>query len=129
MIWKLEFGNNLTRKDSEKGRKVKKREKIVKKDENSRVFETFIYFKQYIPLPLNIGNWDLILMNLGTVLWHEYMAFMISKETENLQGCEEIKFAFLIITNQVSNLSKLNQNHLSGFLSQKYVLLYRNIKD
>ena len=52
----------------------------------------------------------------GFVTLQEYMAFMISKETENVQSSEEIENAFRAITNQerdyvtkeelYSNLSK-----------------------
>ena len=37
----------------------------------------------------------------GFVTLQEYMAFMISKETENVQSSEEIELAFRAITNQV----------------------------
>jgi len=35
------------------------------------------------------------------VTLQEYMAFMISKETENVQSSEEIEMAFRAITSQV----------------------------
>jgi hypothetical protein len=41
----------------------------------------------------------------GFVTLQEYMAFMISKETENVQSSEEIEMAFRAITSQV--LTKL----------------------
>jgi spectrin alpha len=38
----------------------------------------------------------------GFVTLQEYMAFMISKETENVQSSEEIEMAFRAITSQVN---------------------------
>ena len=42
----------------------------------------------------------------GFVTLQEYMAFMISKETENVQSSEEIELAFRAITNQVRTLER-----------------------
>jgi hypothetical protein len=46
------------------------------------------------------------------VTLQEYMAFMISKETENVQSSEEIEMAFRAITSQV-NISSIYL-HSSG---------------
>jgi hypothetical protein len=42
------------------------------------------------------------------VTLQEYMAFMISKETENVQSSEEIEMAFRAITSQV-NISSIRK--------------------
>jgi hypothetical protein len=43
------------------------------------------------------------------VTLQEYMAFMISKETENVQSSEEIEMAFRAITSQV-NISSVRKD-------------------
>jgi hypothetical protein len=46
------------------------------------------------------------------VTLQEYMAFMISKETENVQSSEEIEMAFRAITSQV-NISSIRKDDIS----------------
>merc|ERR1712012_4157 len=59
----------------------------------------------------------------GFVTLQEYMAFMISKETENVQSSEEIELAFRAITNQERDY--VTKEELYSNLSKEMAEYYR----